>query len=193
MAVWHEIVVTGPEKALRGFLAGFEAARDVRDVVLLGEDLAVESLPFASRLRALIGSGTPHLVLAPERSGRALAEALLARGDDAGLELRDVRIVTAARFAFTARAFASDVAARIRGLLLASLPAGVTIEGLTEEERREADGRGTELYAPVHDYTWTAAGTVVGPLPGVLEMHRRAREEKFVEPEPLHLDVESAP
>lgn len=189
MAVWHEIVVTGSEKALRGFLAGFEAARDVRDVVMLGEDLEVEDLPFAARLRGLIGAGTPRLVLAPERSGQALAQALRERGGDAGLELREVRVVLSARFGFAAKAFAPEVAARIRGVLLSSLPEGVRIEGLSQDERREADARGTELYAPVHAYSWEAAGTVVGPLPGVLEMHRRAREEKFVEPESLRLDL----
>jgi len=188
MSVWHEIVITGPGKALRGFIAGFEAARDVHDVVLLGEDLGVEALPFAERLRALVGSGA-HVVVAPERSGDALVAAIGARGAEAGLELRGVRAITAARFGFTARAFAPEIAARIRGALLDSLPEGVTLEGLEQTERREADARGTELYSPVHDYTWEATGAFVGPLPGVLEMHRRAREEKFVEPEPLRLDV----
>ncbi len=189
MSAWHELVVTGPARALRGFIAGFEAARDVRDVALLGEDLEVEGLPFAERLRGLVGGSTTQLVIAPERSGHALAEALRARGGEAGLELRDVRVITRASFGFTARAFAADVAARIRTALLESLPEGVTLEGLRQEERREADARGTELYSPVHDYTWEATGTFAGPLPGVLEMHRRAREEKFVEPEPLHLEV----
>lgn len=189
MSVWHEIVVTGPAKALRGFLAGFEVARDAHDVVLLGTDLGVEGLPFAERLRALVGSGTPHLVIAPERSARALAAAIGARGAEAGLELRAVRVIASARFAFKARAFALDVADRVRTALFQALPAGVTLEGLEQQERREADAHGTELYSPVHDYTWEATGAFVGPLPGVLEMHRRAREEKFVEPEPLHLDV----
>jgi len=189
MSVWRELVVTGSEKALRGFIAGFEAGREVRDVVLLGEDLQVEGLPFAERLRGLVGGGTPHLVIAPERSGHALAAAIEARGADAGLELRAVSVIASARFAFQAKAFAPDVAARIRTALLESLPEGVTIEGLRQDERREAEAHGTELYSPVHDYTWQATGTFVGPLPGVLEMHRRAREEKFVEPEPLHLEV----
>jgi len=189
MSTWYEIVVTGSAKALRGFIAGFEAARDVRDVVLLGEDLEVEGLPFAERLRGLVGGASPHLVIAPERSGHALAEALRARGTEAGVELRDVRVINGARFGFTAKAFAPDVAARIRTALLESLPEGVALEGLEQDERREVDARGVELYSPVHDYTWEARGAFAGPLPGVLEMHRRAREEKFVEPEALHLDV----
>ena len=189
MSTWYEIVVTGSAKALRGFIAGFEAARDVRDVVLLGEDLEVEGLPFAERLRGLVGGGSPHLVIAPERSGHPLAEALRARGTEAGVELRDVRVINGARFGFTAKAFAPDVAARIRTALLESLPEGVALEGLEQDERREVGARGVELYSPVHDYTWEARGAFAGPLPGVLEMHRRAREEKFVEPEALHLDV----
>jgi hypothetical protein len=189
MSVWHEIVVTGSAKALRGFIAGFEAARDVRDVVLLGEDLEVEGLPFAERLRALVGPGAPHLLIAPERSGHAIAAAIEARGAEAGLDLRSVRVIVSARFAFKAKAFAPEVAARIKTALFDSLPEGVALEGLEQEERRESEARGTELYSPVHDYTWTATGAFVGPLPGVLEMHRRARDEKFVEPQPLHLDA----
>jgi hypothetical protein len=195
MSVWHELIVIGSEKALRGFIAGFEAGREVRDVVMLGEDIQVEGLPFAERLRGLVGGGTPHLVIAPERSGRALAAAIETRGADAGLELRAVRVVASAHFAFKAKAFAPDVAARIRTALLGSLPEGVTVEGLRQDERLEADARGTELYSPVHDYTWEATGTFAGPLPGVLEMHRRGRNLEFVEPGELHLEVkqESAP
>jgi hypothetical protein len=128
MSTWYEIVVTGSAKVLRGFIAGFEAGRDVSDLVLLGEDLEVEGLPFAERLRGLVGGGPPHVVIAPERSGHALTEALKARGSEAELELRDVRVISGARFGFTARAFAPEVAARIRTALLESLPSGVALE-----------------------------------------------------------------
>ena len=44
-----------------------------------------------------------------------------------------------------------------------------------------------ELYAPVHCYAYRAWGTVAGPFPGVLELHRRLHPLAFVYEEKLEL------
>ena len=194
MSVWHELVVTGSEKALRGFIAGFEAARDSRDVALLGKDIHFEGLPFKERLRELVLRGTPHVVIAPERTAAVLDSALRTRGGEAGLTVSAVRVITGASFSFSAQAFSPKVAQKIRDRLLEGLPEAVALEDLEQREEVDAKSAGAELYSPVHDFVYEARGRFVGPLPGVLEMHRRARNLEFVEPAELHLEVkESAP
>jgi hypothetical protein len=195
MSVWYEIVVTGSAKSLRGFIAGFEAARDSRDVALLGKDIHFEGLPFSERLRELVLHGTPHVVIARESTAVALEPALRERGGEVGLTVSAVRVITGASFRFSARAFSPKVAQKIRNRLLEGLPDAVALEELEQREETDATSAGAELYSPVHDFVFEARGRFVGPLPGVLEMHRRARNLEFVEPGELHLEVkqESAP
>ena len=41
-------------------------------------------------------------------------------------------------------------------------------------------GKGPEPFAPLHDYAYRADGRISGPLPGVLDVRRRAGEWESV-------------
>jgi len=57
-----------------------------------------------------------------------------------------------------------------------------------EERDPEAGKPGAvELYAPVHCYAYRGWGTVTGPFPGVLDLHRRLHPLPFVYEEKLEL------
>jgi hypothetical protein len=189
MSVWHEIVVVGGEGAVRGFVAGFLAARGAGEVVLLGRDVKVHAATLGERLRDLVGVGAHHALLAPAPVGSRLVTALAARGADAQLRLGRASEVVAAEFAFTAEAFSPEVAARIESAFHDALPAGVTVDAFKEEETTDRGSRGAELYAPSHDYTYRAKGRVAGDLPGVLEMHRRVEELEFVKENAITLET----
>jgi hypothetical protein len=189
MSVWHEIVVVGGEDALRGFLAGFAAARGSHEAVLVGRDVMVHPGSLGERLRALVGAAGHHSLLAPEPTAAALVAALRARGGDAGLHVDSVAAVVSAEFSFSAQAFSPEVASAIEAALHENVPAGVAIEAFKEAEETDGRARGAELYSPSHDYTYRAKGRVAGELTGVLEMRRRAAEIEFVKAEPVELET----
>ena len=192
MSVWHEIIVVGGERSLRGFLAGFVGGRALDEPILLGRDVAVESPTLTDRLRDLVGIGSSHELLAPAAVAVPLAEALRRNGADADLRFESTLEIVSAAFTFSAEAFAPDVAAKVEAALHGALPAGVKVERFEEQETTEGGARGTELSAPVHDYTYRANGRVTGDLPGVLEMHRRADLLEFVKAEAIVLETREA-
>jgi hypothetical protein len=100
--------------------------------------------------------------------------------------------VTSARFDFTVEIFSETAAAEVRRALVEALPDGVEIADYQEREQRDASARGVELYAPAHPYAFRARGRVRGKLPGVLEVHRRARNLAFVKAEEIHLETTPA-
>jgi hypothetical protein len=189
MSVWHEVVVGGGESSLRGFVAGFLAAGGTDEVVLFGRDLDVRAASLGERLRDLVGAGAHHALLAPAGVSQRLAAALASRGGEAELRFEHISEVVAAAFAFTAEAYAPEVAARIEAAFHDAVPSGVTVEAFREEEKIDQDARGAELYAPSHDYTYHAKGRVAGALAGVLELHRRAQELDFVKVEAITLET----
>jgi hypothetical protein len=189
MRIWHEIVVEGQEKALRAFVAGFQTARGRRVSVFYGSDFELETGSFSERLRELFASGSHHLLFAPKEVATLLLEALRKHGREAGLRVDKRYVVDRARMPFTVEAFSPEVAAKTREATQSSLPPGIVLEGLEEESEEEPGARGAELYAPTHDFTYRASGVFVGPLPGVLEMQRRARNTDFVTAAPVEMET----
>jgi hypothetical protein len=189
MSAWYEIIVKGTEDAFRGFVAGCEAARGGKEAALFGHDLDLESGTFSQRLLELFAAGSQHLVFAPGGLAKDVVAALRSRGRDAGLQLETVREVVRVRMPFAAEAFSPDVAEKIRQKLLTGLPPGVEGENIDETEERDPTARGAELYTPEHAYVYRASGTFVGPLPGIIEMRRRARNLPFTKTRALELEM----
>ncbi len=189
MSVWYEISVTGGESAVRGFVAGHEASLGGHEMAVFGGDLDLEEGRFSQRVRELLSKGSRHLVFAPAELALDLAAALRRRGPDADIELVGVSEVVSARIAFTAEAFSRDVAARIRGNLLAGWPPGVRGEEIEETEEEDPEAREAELYTPDHAYVYHASGAFSGPLPGVIEVRRRALGLEFVELGALEIET----
>ena len=67
-------------------------------------------------------------------------------------------------------------------------PQGVHIsDDYQPEEHSDASAAGTELYAPVHDYSFSGSGTVSGDLRGVLQISERARQHERIKRQSVRL------
>lgn len=189
MSAWYEIIVTGTEDALRGFVAGCEASLGGTEAAIFGHDLDLEGNRLSQRLKDLFAAGSHHLVFAPPRLAEELFAALKRSGREAGLGIENVQEVTLARLPFSAEAFSREVAARIREELLSGLPPGVRGEAIEESEDYDPEARGAELYTPEHAFVYRVSGAFSGPLEGVFEMQRRARALPFVKVKPVELET----
>lgn len=189
MSTWHELIVAGSDAALRGFIAGFVAGRGKREEIALAADLDLEPASLAGRLKELFGQRPGHLLFAPAGVATTLADAIRSHGQGADLHLAGVNAVPRATFAFTAETFSPEEAARIRERFLSALPVHVEFVNLREDERRDQEANGPELYSPVHEYTWRVTGSVAGALGGVLEMRRRASASEWISAEPLVIEA----
>lgn len=188
MSSWVKIVVGGNEQVLRGFLAGFRAAGGRRFVgAVLGSDVPVATESLTEKLQRLLAAGSHNVVLAPEGYAARLARALEREGSTVGLAVERQAEVAGASFAFTAESFNPAEAKTLQAELLDGLPEGVELRDVEVEEQRDESGRGAELYSPVHHYTWRLSAEAVGPLTGILEMHRRARNREGASAEPVRL------
>jgi len=184
---WDQVTLRGSEKTARTYIDGFLAGHgDTEESVIFGADVDVEPESLGERVRELLLAGSHIVVLAPERLATVLGDELARRGAEHGLHLESRRRIDAASVTVRGKAFSRSVAAKIRAAL-GSLPEGVRIEDREESEETHPEAHGVELYAPMHEYTYRVSGRIVGPLPGVLELRRRAKALDFVETGRLHL------
>jgi len=189
VSAWEEIVVQGPEKVLRAFIAGFRAGRGPGSDAFLAGDFDLEPESFSARIRDLFAAGSHHVVFCPQALAEELVEALRHDGAAVGLIPEQRRRVVAARISFRIELFSPELKRQVRELLLGELPQGVVLEGFEEEETREPDAKGAELYTPLHGYVYRASGSLEGPLPGVLEIWRRGKNADFVVVSPVSLGI----
>lgn len=192
MSVWYEIIVRGSEEALRGLVAGCEATLGGKEGAIFGHDLDLEASRFSQRLLELFAAGSHHLVFATSRLAEDVVGALRSRGREAELSLESVQEVVRARMPFSAGAFSKEVADRIKQKLLSGMPPGVEGESIEESEAQDPSARGAELYTPEHAYVYRVAGAFLGPLPGIIEMRRRARDLPFVKVRALEIQTTPA-
>ena len=187
MNEWHVIVIAGPERDVRAFVAGFLADRAADPAqVLFGDDIGLEPASLGERLRALLQGGH-HAVLAPSELASALADAVARGGGALGLKVADRHPVAGATFGLEAEVFSREVSATIRAALRV-LPDGVRFTQHSEQEQEHAEDKGVELYAPAHHYVYRVRGRLAGPLEGILTVRRSLADIEAVRLTPLHLD-----
>jgi hypothetical protein len=203
---WYEIAVEGDAGVWETLLAKLEASSGQRAVRRPEVPLRPESQ--GERLHGLLHAGSHHAAFAPGELARGLTAALATLATPAtlaeraapadvdapaaagaGLRLEQVRKVEGGHFDFSVEVFAEPIARQIRAVLAAP-PPGVEVHASRDEEERAAEGGvpgSVELYAPLHCYAYRAWGTVTGPFPGILEMHRRLHSLPFVYERQLEL------
>jgi len=194
MSAWHEVLLDGSDAAARAFVAGFAAGHgEPESRVVFGDDVDLEPASLGARLRDLLHAGTHLVAFAPADVAAALATGLVRHGATVGLRLGGRRAVVSARFEFTVETYNREQARSARQAFLESVPPGVAIEDLVENEEAHPEAHGVELYAPLHQYAYRATGKVTGTLPGVLEVRRRSAAIECVELGSLHVEADTSP
>jgi len=185
---WYEIAAEGDAGAWERLLAEQEAGAGERAV--RGPEVPLRPGSGGEHLPGLLDAGSRHLAFVPGELAKRLAAALTAKpAIPPGLRLARLREVTGGHFDFSVEAFSEPAAQEIRAVLGTPAP-GVEVRLTRDEEQREPKAGkpgAVELYAPVHCYAYRAWGTVTGPFPGVLDLHRRLHPLPFVYEKKLEL------
>jgi len=188
---WYEIEVAGEAGAWERLLAEQEAAGGRRAV--RGSEAPSRQAPPAGHLLAYAPADLARRLLAALAALVAPAAPAAPAANTAGaadgpapapcLRLAGLREITGSRFELSVEAFAEPAAAAIRAALAAP-PPGVEVQIVRDEERRDGAAAGAapvvEPFAPLHCHAYRAWGTVTGPFPQLLEMHRRLHPLPFV-------------
>lgn len=179
-----EIEISGPGDQAIGFVEGFRLASDNSGQVWFAGRENVDLESFFETLRSKLRRDT--FVICSQALANAMVKAMSA-SNLLELEVASVRQIDYAELAFRYEVYSREEAAAVRKVIEEQLPDGVRLEGYEPEERVLDDARGVELYGPVHDYTLTASGRYVGPVPGVLSLAERLSDQTFIHPDKIHL------
>lgn len=181
---YYEVVFEGKYETIWGMLEGFLLANNEKWEFWFSRKSGIETETFAE---AILEWGSLksrlHHVIMDRDFHRELQKKI---GDRDDLQLiraeytKSAREIRAASFKFTAKAYAIKYGSEIKEIL-SKPPAGVTIENYKPSETIIESARGVELYAPEHDYTFTAEGIATGEFRSILDFRKKLGDHPLVE------------
>ncbi len=188
MKTYYEVVVGGSLDLVKGFVIGFLEGRGITGETFFGEEYHVEDDSPLDFLMHLIGSKDDHSTVIVEAGlHELLYSALKNRQKEINLEVKSIREIVGGFFKFSYKTYSHEVGQELVRLF-SELPDGVVMEpGYEPQEKVTPEGKGTDAYAPLHDYELKAKGRVSGGIKGIFELHRKAERFEVVELDDIEL------
>lgn len=186
---FYELVLTGPEDLVHGYLTGLTAGAGLDALVVYGPDEELEGPGLGEKLKQALHVHAHQNQVVVDAATRALVKKHAKRMyAETGLELVADRRVRKARFDFRFKAYAARYGKEIKALLKGA-PRGVTLSSLEIDENMDPTAKGVEAYAVAHDYEIKGCGTAHGRFDKVLETRRTMDTHPLIEVSELRLDL----
>jgi hypothetical protein len=181
MGTFYELVIKGDHRDLMPYLSGFAAAARAKGI-FFAEEAGLHLKPLRERIQQ---HGEVHHVLCTEALRGAVHDALGKAAPRYKFEIKDERKIERATFYFKVETPSRQVAKAVKDAI-AKPPRNVAITGYVPSETEDPSAKGSEGYAPAHDYSFKAEGTVDGDI-GVIELRYKLSAIEFVHCDEIEL------
>lgn len=196
MESFEKLVFDVREDVLRGFAAGWGTGKGWSR-----EEIAVRmiwphnwNIQTDSTLHNIVESlipGNDSTVLMRSDTIDGFLQALQLWEARLAVKLESRVVILSASMDFAFKFFSRDEAEVVRSIF-ETLPEDVEVsEDYQPQERTDTGAQGPEMYAPTHDYEFSASGTVRGDLRGVLQVSERCHQHERIKRKPVQLQLAS--
>jgi len=189
MSPYHEIVIGGSYDLTRGFVTGYLTGRAFPVPAVFSRECGIRRVTLGERMLSWTGVHEPGVhVIVEEGIAADLIREVRSAAETLGLRVLTDRRIGAGRFEFRFHVYGRVYGGEIKEIL-ASVPPGVEVRyARGPEEKSRPRSRGVELYAPEHDYEFTAEAAAEGPFGDILPFFQRLADHPLVETGELHLE-----
>ncbi len=186
---YYEVAIEGKNDLVKGFVMGFLAGRGIEGSVFFDAECHIAGECAAGPLMRLISvRDNISVVIVGSGLHDLLVAALNRREHIIPLRIQKVREVLSAAFTCEFRTFSREVGAELKEIV-SGIPEGVDGEsGFELHEKIDPEGKGVELFTPLHDYELTGKGRISGSVRGVLDLYHRLGRFEVVELGELELE-----
>ncbi|HPS59328.1 MAG TPA: hypothetical protein PK514_14590 [Spirochaetota bacterium] len=187
---YYELVFEGRYETIAGMLEGFMLASGKKWEYWFSRRVGIETETFAEAIIewGALRSRLHHVIL--EKDFHMLLQKMAAKRTDLKLIrpecTKSAMEIKSAAFTFKAKAYAKKYGTEIKSILAPS-PAGIKIRDYKPTEEIHESAKGIELYAPDHDYIFTAEGTASGEFRAILDFRKKLDDHPLVDVSTIRL------
>jgi len=177
---FSEIVIEGRFMLVKGFLLGFLSQKNPDGRYFFHRKSGIRRETFKEMLKDFFELDTyAHFCLQSD-----LVDSFVKACDlytkVTGNKIKSVKAIRSAGFTFAFEVYNKKIAAEAKELV-ENLPEGVKLSEYTPYEVTDSEGKGTEAYAPLHEYSFQARGTIEGDFSGVMEVYLKIKRSELAE------------
>lgn len=186
---FHEIVVKGPLKVIRGYIAGLLVGKGVgTEEVIFAEDRGVATEGVLGEMAEWmhLTENVSHL-LVPDSLHADVSSGLEHAPKPLGLHITADKEVRSASFDFSYTAYNKRLADEFDRLFKSFADSVRLSDDYRPVEVVDPDAAGAEAYSPAHDFEAKAKGTATGDLESILELHGLCDEHSLMTVEKIRL------
>jgi len=190
---YYEAVFEGDYKAVYGMLEGFRLASGKNWFYSFSKrsgvkaetlsDVIVEWVTLSSKLHHVILEGDFF---------ELLQEAVHKKEDSSFIKkqyLRSGKIIKGASFKFTAVTYGRLYGTEIKSIF-SNIPDNIELSDYAPVEKINKEAKGTELYAPEHEYNFEASGKLSGGIKELIEFRKKLDEHPLVEVDKISIELQ---
>jgi len=184
-----ELVIEGPFILVKGFLMGFIEGTGENPVYFFSRRSGIRTETFAEAMKEWLGfENIVHLCLEKEFADK-FSVAVKNTHNKIAMEIKSSKTIKSASFEFEANFYNKKQADKFKALI-ENLPKGLFLDGLKEEQFVDEVEKDRGVYAPEHDFEYSAAGKVVGDFGAVIELYSKYKKDPMIELSEVNLNFE---
>jgi len=177
---FSEIVIEGRFMLVKGFLLGFLSQKNPNGRYFFHRKSGIRRETFKDMLKQFFElDNYAHFCLESDLVD-SFVQATELYTKVTGNEIKSVKPVHSANFNFSFEVF-SEKSAQQAKEIIENMPEGVKLVDYAPYEDKDEEGRGTEAYAPLHEYTMRAKGRIEGDFAGVMDVYLKIKRSELSE------------
>jgi hypothetical protein len=186
-----EAIFNSDARFLNGFLLGYLAGSGKSWRFFMGSEAGIAAESVTEKLKELVGLSKDHQHVIIDQEYLACLTKDGGAAAQAGLksEADQPKPIASGEFSLNIKDASREDAAAIREIIRDLSPALVA-SAWQEKEQVHEDGKGVELYAPLHDYVYQASGSFSGEISALIDLRQKLQAHPCAHVEPIKLNYQ---
>jgi len=181
---FYEVVLEGHYNFVYGMLEGYKLAIGKNFIYYLSQQVNVKATTMSGILKEFLTLKSKlQYVIIEANSWKKFEAAVKKQPEDCVISkkyIKSVKKIESASFEFNFEAYAKKYGEEIKKILK-SLPKSVKLVDYAPKEEMHKDAKGTELYAPDHEYSFKGKGRLVGDIETIIEYNKIFDEHPLID------------
>ncbi len=185
---FSELVIEGPFLLVKGFLMGYKYSCNPNMDYFFHRKAGIKRETLKDVLQEYFELDSYTHVCLENAVIERFAETIKASEDSIKLKIKSRKLIVSASFTFHFEVFNREKADEIRKLIN-SIPSTLHLENFKEDEYTENEGRGIEMYAPLHDYSYSGRGHIRGEFSDLIGLYKTFNNQDSMETTRVELEL----
>ncbi|MEW6525988.1 MAG: hypothetical protein AB1444_04880 [Spirochaetota bacterium] len=189
---FYEVVLEGHYNFVYGMLEGYKLAAGKNFTYYLSQQVNVKATTLSEVLKEFLTLKSKLQYVIIEANSWKKFEAAVKKQPENSLinkkYIKSVKKIESASFEFNFEAYARKYGDEIKKILK-SLPKSIKLVDYAPKEEVHKDAKGTELYAPDHEYSFKGKGKLVGDIETTISFNKKFDEHPLIDVSTISLQL----